>query len=143
MQIGTGLYVRGSAQAVELYKKAFGLELGYHVLNPDGSYFHSELNLDGREMLSVVESGEAVHPDRTVQVGVTLDSEEDVRRAFDLLREGGSVETPLGPMPWSPCAAVVTDKFGVWWYLTAPSHYPPSDYDPYAPWDASMYKKPE
>lgn len=43
MEIDFGIYVKNSAEAVELYKEAFRLELGYHVKNPDGSYFHSEL----------------------------------------------------------------------------------------------------
>lgn len=37
--IGVGLYVKNSPKAVELYKKAFGLELGYHVMNGDNTYF--------------------------------------------------------------------------------------------------------
>lgn len=35
--LGVGLYVRGSVRAAALYKEAFGLEPGYHVLNADGS----------------------------------------------------------------------------------------------------------
>ena len=38
MRTGIGIYVKNSAEAVDLYKAAFGLELGYHVKNPDGSY---------------------------------------------------------------------------------------------------------
>lgn len=142
MHIGTGLYVKDSAAAVALYQKAFGLTLGYHVKNPDGSFFHSELYRDGEEIFSVVEAQGAQQPDHTVQVSMILDTEEEVHNAFALLQEGGVVETPLAPMPWSPCAAVVLDRFGVWWYLSAPQHHPPEDYDPNAPWDPSMYKQP-
>ncbi len=142
MRVGTGLYVKNSAEAVALYKEAFGLELGYHVLNPDGSFFHSELYKDGEEIFSVVEAAHAESRDNTVQVSVILDNEAEVRKAYALLKEGGIVETPIGPMPWSPCAAVIIDRFGVWWYITAPQHQPPADYDPNAPWTPAMYKKP-
>lgn len=142
MIIGTGIYVRNSIDAVELYKKAFGLELGYHVKNPDGTYFHSELYKDGEEVLSVVESSDDSAAEHIVQLGVTLADEAEVRAAFALLSEGGQVKTPIGPLPWSPCAADLIDKFGVWWYISAPQHCPPDDYDPNAPWDASMYKNP-
>ncbi len=142
MKIGVGIYVKNSAEAVELYKEAFGLELGYHVLNPDGSYFHSELNRDGKEILDVIESPVERHDDSTVQVGVILDSEADVRKAYALLSEGGEIETPIGPLPWCPCAATLKDRFGVWWYISAPQHYPADDYDPTAPWEPDMYKKP-
>lgn len=135
MKIGTGVYVKNSAEAVELYKEAFGLELGYHVFNEDGSYFHSELNRDGVEMFDVIESKDETHADRTVQVAVILDSEDEVDKAYALLSQGGAVETPLGPLPWSPRAAVLTDRFGVWWYISAPQHYPEPDYDPSAQWE--------
>lgn len=142
MEIGTGLYVKNSVEAVELYKEVFGLELGYHVKNPDGTYFHSELYKNGREVLAVVESSNNHTEEHAVQLGVTFDSEDEVQKAYDLLKEDGIIETPIGPLPWSPCAASVIDRFGVWWYITAPQHHPPDDYNPNAPWDSSMYKKP-
>lgn len=139
MKIGMGLNVKNSVEAVALYIKVFGLELGYHVMNPDGTYFHSELYKDGEEMLSIVESTSGYAEEQTVQLGVTLETEAEVEKAYALLSEGGIVKTPIGPLPWSPCAASVVDRFGVWWYITAPQHHPADDYDPAAPWDASMY----
>ena len=143
MEIGFGLYVQNSVEAVKLYQDVFGLELGYHVINPDGSFFHSELYKEGKEMLSVVEAQSQTAVEHRVQLGVTLASEAEVKRAYELLSVGGTIKTPIGPLPWSPCAADVVDRFGVWWYITAPQHHPPDDYDPNAPWDVSMYKKPE
>jgi len=142
VKIGIGLYVKNSVEAVELYQKTFGLELGYHVKNPDGTYFHSELYQDGEEILSVVESPHDAIGEQSAQLGVTFANETEVRKAFALLSEGGIIKTLPGPLPWSPCAADLIDKFGVWWYITAPQHHPPDDYDPNVPWDASMYKKP-
>lgn len=133
MKIGVGLYVKGSAEAVELYKAAFGVELGYHVKNPDGSFYHSELCLDGVELFDVVErTGEAAR-ERVAQLGFEFEDEAGVRRAFDLLKEGGEVDMPVRELPWSPCAASVIDRFGVWWYLSAHSHYPDADFDPEKP----------
>ncbi len=142
MKIGTGLYVKNSMEAVKLYKEVFGLELGYHVKNPDGTYFHSELYKDGQEILSVVEASGDYITENIVQLSVSFENESAVEKAYFLLSEGGTIKTPLGPLPWSPCAADVIDRFGVWWYITAPQHYPPDDYDPNAPWDSSMYMKP-
>lgn len=133
MQIGTsGVYVKGSAEAAALYMDAFGLTLGYHVKNPDGSFYHSELMCGDKEILSVIES-DARQVDQTVQLTVILDSEADVRRAFALLAEGGTVDLPVGPLPWSDCGGAVHDRFGVWWYVTVPQHYPADDFDPSAP----------
>lgn len=143
MKIGHSLYVKNSVDAVELYKKVFGLELGYNVKNLDGTYFHSELYKDGEEILDVIESPDGDSKEHTVQLAVTLSNESEVQKAYELLSAEGTIKTPIGPLPWSPCAADVIDKFGVWWYITAPQHHPHDDYDPNAPWDSSMYKKPE
>lgn len=145
MRIDSSLYVKDSAKAVKFYQEVFGLELGYHVQNPDGSFFHSELYKDGVDMLlSVIESPHKAGMEQyTMQLSVTLDSEEEVNRAYKLLSENAKIMTPLGPLPWTPCCAELVDQFGVWWYITAPQHMPPADYDPNLAWDASMYKKPE
>lgn len=76
MEIDFGIYVKNSAEAVELYKEAFRLELGYHVKNPDGSYFHSELSKDGKGF-SVVEA-----QDETIVVH-SIDSIEIVWKFAD------------------------------------------------------------
>lgn len=130
MEIGYGIYVKNSAEAVPFYMEAFGLELGYHVKNADGSYFHSSLLKDGREALSVVESRDEMTHNNIVNLGVTLPDEAAVRRAFAMLADGGRVILPLGSLPWSAFCAEVVDRFGVWWYLTVPQRSPGDDFDP-------------
>lgn len=127
--VGVGLYVKNSAEAVEFYKKVFGLELGYHVKNPDGSYFHSELNKDGEAVLSVVEAKNETRRESIVHLGMEMEDEAAVKKAYELLCEGGTIEMPIGPLPWSPCSAEVTDRFGVLWYISAPQHRPPEEFD--------------
>ena len=129
---GIGIYVKNSKEAVDLYLRAFGLTLGYHVLNEDGSYFHSEL-LDGeQEALSVVEAPQdSPKPvGNPIELGRTFHTEEALRQAFALLKEGGHVKMEIRELPWSPCAASVTDRFGVNWYLSLPQHRPPEDFEP-------------
>ncbi len=46
-----------------------------------------------------------------------LGSEEAVKRAFDVLSEGGVVVDPLGSLPWSSCCATVIDRYGVCWWI--------------------------
>lgn len=130
VEIGHSIYVKNSAEAVPFYQKVFGLELGYHVRNSDGSFFHSELYSEGHPVLSVVESKEQQLENNIVCLGMTLQDEAAVKRAFELLSAGGKVKMPLSSLPWSPCCAEVTDRFGVWWYITAPQHRPPDDFAP-------------
>lgn len=44
-------------------------------------------------------------------------SEEAVRRAYDVLREGGTVIDPLGPCPWNLYCSNLIDRFGVFWWI--------------------------
>ena len=129
MGFGVSIYVNNSADAVELYQKIFGLELGYHVKNPDGSFYHSELYKNGECFLSVVEAHKNVSDDSIIQLSYEFNSADEVKHAFALLSEGGKVEMELCELPWSPCAGALTDKFGVSWYLSSNSHLPPDDYD--------------
>lgn len=129
MGLTIGVYVKNSIEAVEFYQKVFGLELGYHVKNPDGSFFHSELLRDGEFFISVVEANKDNAGDRLVQLGYEFDSAEEVKRAYDLLKEDGIIDIPIGELPWSPCAASIVDRFGIWWYLSSASHKPAEDYD--------------
>ncbi|NMA85528.1 MAG: hypothetical protein GX962_16885 [Epulopiscium sp.] len=69
---GVGLYVMNSREAVEMYQSAFNLKLGYHVLNKDGSYFHSELCKEREEVFSVVESPSYVTTVNPVQLCFTF-----------------------------------------------------------------------
>lgn len=72
MKIGVGVYVKDSPAAVALYQEAFGLELGYHVKNPDGTFYHSELWRDGVEVIDVVEAPIACTAKPAVQLCVNL-----------------------------------------------------------------------
>ncbi|MGN1148182.1 MAG: VOC family protein [Lachnospiraceae bacterium] len=129
--LGVGIYVKNSPKAVEMYQSAFGLELGYHVLNDDNTYYHSELMKDGHEFCSVVEAGEEKSTEKNpIQLCYTFETRDEFDHAFSVLKDGGIVEMDICELPWSPCAAVVTDCFGVNWYLTMPQYRPADDWTP-------------
>lgn len=128
MRIGLQAYIQGSAEAIEFYKKAFGATLGYNVRNADGTYMHAELYLDGQLLLALSESGSNVGIENvkryspidypTMNFCVNFESEEAVRKAYDILIEGGNILLPLGSLPWSTCCANVVDRFGIFWYIS-------------------------
>ena len=55
-------------------------------------------------------------------MALTLNSEEDVRRVFNALADGGTVRMPLEKTFWSPLYGQVTDKFGVGWMVMLPDN---------------------
>jgi len=123
-----------SYKAVELYKEAFGLSLGYNLSyeDPDGmrkwglnigddyvprrGYFHADLVRDGETIFSVSAEGDSGIP-RGVQfivLSMKMDSEEAVKKAVSILSEGTKTPSDEG---WNPCAAGVTDPFNVNWCI--------------------------
>lgn len=127
MKIGFQVYVQGTEEAVPFYERAFGAALGYNVKNPDGTYMHAELRVDGTLLLALSETGSSTGTENmkrysssdypTMNFSVQLDNAEEVKRTYGVLVEGGNILLPLGPLPWSACCANVVDRFGVFWYI--------------------------
>jgi len=54
------------------------------------------------------------------QVSVSMTDAAEVKRIYEALAAGGSVEMPLAPTFWSPAFGMCTDKFGVGWMVSVP-----------------------
>jgi PhnB protein len=54
------------------------------------------------------------------QVSVSMKDAAEVKRIYEALAAGGSVEMPLAPTFWSPAFGMCTDKFGVGWMVSVP-----------------------
>ncbi|NLD46081.1 MAG: VOC family protein [Clostridiaceae bacterium] len=129
MKLGATLYIKNTVEAVEFYKEAFGMTLGYNEKFPDGTFMHAALLRDGHEVFAVSESQNdnfvnvmltsSLKESRpTMSYGIYFDNEDEVKKAYSMLAEGGKVLFPLGSLPWSSCCADVVDKYGVYWYIT-------------------------
>ena len=115
------VYTQNSAEAVALYQKAFDATLGDHVKKPDGSFYHSELDVYG-QILSVAEGpGESLVPGNTMQFCLHFYPHEDaaLQKAYNALKEGAQILTPMGPCDFSDSMADLIDRFGVRWCLFA------------------------
>lgn len=129
MKLGMTLYIQNTIEAVELYKKAFGLTLGEgYAKFPDGTYMHAPMCKNGQEIFalseaptgSLVRSIHETASDKVVPIashGIEFDTEEELKKAYELLIEEGVVIRPLGKLPWDTLSADIVDKFGVCWYL--------------------------
>lgn len=131
MNLGATLYVKNSVEAVEFYREAFGMTLGYNAKNGDGSFLHAELLKGGESIFAVSENNDeeivrsmlaSMRP--TMSYGINLDNDADLNHAYKILVEGGHILRELGSLPWSPCSADIVDKYGVCWYLYVSQHRP-------------------
>lgn len=120
MRITLQVYLKGSSEAVELYQKAFGATLGYHVQNPDHTYMHAEILMNEQHIISISESNDWIHAGNNMQFCINFGSEKEeaLKNAYEVLKEDGQILYPIGPCDWSTCMADVVDKFGVRWYLS-------------------------
>ena len=137
MKFTATIYIDGiekSFNAVELYKKAFGLSLGYNLSYedvegmkkwgleiaddyvPHRGYFHADLVRDGETVFSVSAEGDSGIPRgvQFIELSIQMGSEEAVKKAVSVLSEG--TITPYNYM-FNPCAAGVTDPFNVNWFI--------------------------
>ena len=126
-RIKAHVYVRGSVEAVELYKEAFGLEdKSERILDEDGKIWHCVLTRNGEEYISVSEDKylpdaltkscpDGIQP--VMLFKVEFEDEATLKRAFDLLSKDGDPCEGLKVEPWSVVSCDVIDGFGVFWYL--------------------------
>ena len=120
------------AEAIELYKKAFGATdeyVDYYRNAPDDSglpnkgpmadkIMHSGMTIAGTHF-NMSDEIELVENGNRYAFNVFLDSDDKVKAAFEILKEGGNVVVNLGPQFFSPMYASVLDRFGVHWQLIA------------------------
>ena len=118
------------AEAIELYKKAFDVtvnSISYYRDAPPNSgmpdtadiqnlVMHSDLTICGTRV-NMADYTKEVTVGDMIMLNVFLDSAEDVRKAYHVLLDGGTVETELGPQFWSELYGSVIDRFGVRWQL--------------------------
>jgi PhnB protein len=50
-------------------------------------------------------------------LSLAVESEDEAKRFFDGLAQGGQVHMPLGKTFFSPCFGMVQDRFGVGWMI--------------------------
>jgi len=136
-RIGSHVYVKGSVEAVKLYKEALRLEdKGKPILDGDGNIWHHVLERDGENIISLSE--DKYLPDELIRnypddvrpimlFSVIFENEDDLQKAFALLSKDGNPCAGLRVEPHSVISCDIIDKFGVFWYLYVPKDF----YAPY------------
>ncbi|WP_342600317.1 VOC family protein [Psychrobacillus sp. FSL H8-0483] len=83
---------------------------------------HTRLNLSGSNvMFSDVFPGSPFILGNNISLAIVTKNEDEVRSAFEALKEGGKVVMELQETFWSKCYGSVKDKFGIEWQLSLES----------------------
>jgi PhnB protein len=115
------LIVRGAAEAIEFYKKAFGAQLRYRFDMPDGKVGHAEMVIDGSPVMLGEETPawDAKSPQALNGSPVTLwiytkDADALMDRA---VQAGAKVTMAIADQFWGDRIGGVTDPYGHQWVL--------------------------
>ncbi len=115
------LIVRGAAEAIEFYKKAFGAVERFRMAGPDGKIGHAELQI-GQSMLMLADECDAAMGRSPQTLGGTpvcfvmyvADADAAFQRA---VAAGATVLQPLQDKFYGDRTGMVVDPFGYQWAL--------------------------
>ena len=105
------------AEAIELYRRAFGAEVGPVLTGDDGSVYHAEMTVCGQRVMLGDNPDVPFAPGASLSLAVTMDSDAEVQHAFDVLSEGGRVLYPIQRTSYASSFCNVFDRFGFRWVL--------------------------
>lgn len=115
------LTVKGAAQAIDFYKRAFGAVEKFRMPGPDGRIAHAEI-LIGNSHIMLADEAPAVRSQspqslKGTTAGIFL-YVEDVDSAFRQAIQAGATETmPVQDMFWGDRFGALTDPFGHPWMM--------------------------
>lgn len=125
------MFNRNCAEALQTYVKAFDARISemqkYGDMPPDpnfpvaeadkGLVLHARLQLGGAEIMCA-DSGDRNTPGDNMYLTVTTGDEELVRRAWEMLAQGGEVFMELTPSFFAKAHGSLRDRYGVSWMFT-------------------------
>jgi PhnB protein len=119
--ITPSLVVRGAAQAIEFYKKAFGAKDLNRMNGPDGKVLHAEIKI-GDSIVMLGDEFPNMGAKSPESVGGTSSSLMIYTRDVDALfnqavAAGAKVSMPVSDMFWGDRYGTVIDPFGHQWQL--------------------------
>jgi PhnB protein len=119
-------------EAIGLYQKAFDLRTSY-ILYYSGAdpsdwnvtlteeqqayVYHSEAYIGGQRFMLADEIGQEASTNTSLFLTITFETADQVKQAYEVLTDGGSIIHPLRSTTYSSCMASVVDKFGFRWGL--------------------------
>jgi len=115
------LYPGGKCEkAIELYTKVLGAEvtvLIYHDENePQRGILHAELNIQGqRVMLNDVSPDRQEKERGPLELIMVFDSLEELKTAYEAMKEGSRMMSPLQATDYSPGVVEFRDRYGIPW----------------------------
>ena len=130
MRLYTYLNYGGNCrQAFEFYAEHLGGRItmlmthgempGPNTIPPErrNDVLHARMEIGGTTLLAADVPPERFQPMRSAYLSLSLDSNEEAERLYDLLSEGGQVFMPMEETFFAHRFAMLRDRFGTSWML--------------------------
>lgn len=118
-------------KAIELYKKAFDIEvislLKYKDANPidfksdedkKDYIYHAELLLGGNRVIMFDDLSMVGHlTGNSISLVITFDTGDEVINAYEVLKDNAVIINPIQSTTYSSCMVSLIDKYGMRWEL--------------------------
>ena len=106
------------AEVIELYKKAFCLQIDWQGKDEKTNFiYHTEARIGNQRIrLSDGSSGKEIQAD-SLFLAVDFDTVAEAERVLDILKEEGTVLEEPYKTDFAACMSAVKDKFGFKWFL--------------------------
>lgn len=119
-------------EAMELYKKAFGATVDCLFRYSDADardwatpltdeqarkIYHAEMHICGQRVMLADHLERDVQPGTSLSLAAVFEDPEQVRAAYDVLKDGCTIVHPMQTRTYSACIVVLVDQFGIRWTL--------------------------
>ncbi|MBD5131068.1 MAG: VOC family protein [Clostridiales bacterium] len=119
-------------QAIRLYEQAFDVKveclLRYSDARPEdynkkltkeqSDYvYHAELYIGDQRIMMADVMDIDLKPSRALSLTVTMETKNDVIKAFEALKDGSEIIYPIHSTTYSSCTCSLVDKFGFRWII--------------------------
>ena len=103
-------------EAFKMYQNAFNAKKVSESTPPDGNDLHIMMEINGLNIL-LAPGGKV---EKTIENAMCceflFDNKNDLHKAYNILIQN-CLSSSIGSYPWAPIGALVTDKFGICWWL--------------------------
>lgn len=119
-------------EAIMLYQKAFNARIGCLLRYSDANVsdwdkeltlkqlnyiYHAEIFIDNQRIMMCDNMDVELVKNTALSLTVTFDTKDEVKKAYDILKEDSKTIYPIHSTTYSSCIVVFIDKFGFRWGL--------------------------
>ncbi len=119
-------------QAIHLYERAFNAKIECLLRYSDSRVedfnknltrekknyiYHAEIYIGNQRIMMADNMDIVFQPSSAFSLTVTMDTKDDVIKAFDVLKEGSKIIYPIHSTTYSSCTCSLVDKFGFRWVI--------------------------